>query len=123
MTHPQNEPLIEFYSTLTTIYADGGHAELLSASDISDVEVYVEDVGTDDAAIIAGAADEAGWEAFDSGGNLIIREDGVQGEASVNAMIYDHDLGHWQLQESVLEEVDEVWEQAGISDPVPDLTR
>lgn len=124
VTHTSNAALIEFYEQFEEIYEEGGHAELTSESEFSDVEVFLEPDGATDVAIVSGTANEANWNAYGSNGELIIEQDGVETEDSISALGYDPDVGHWQILESTVEDVGSLWEELGIDPaPEPDLTR
>lgn len=123
MLHADNPELSSFYDNFLNVYAEGGHVELLGESVVEDVEVYLSDVRTDNAAVIAGSLHEAGWDIYESDGSLALTEEGMQGDTVLHAMFYDDDAGHWQLAEFHIGEVQELLDESGISDAEPDLTR
>ncbi|GAA4827304.1 hypothetical protein GCM10023354_01270 [Garicola koreensis] len=123
MHNPHNDRLSHFYDSFTQQYADGGYIELRGESHIQDVEVYVDEVTNDDAALVYGDVSEADWDTYDATGELVAEEEGQEALSVIHAMIYDEDLGHWQLAEYHPGELDEARGDLGLTGAEPDLTR
>src|SRR5699024_7661345 len=107
----------------TDSYAQGEYIELHGESHIDDVAVYFDAIENDDAAMVYGTITEAGWDTYDSSGELVSEQEGSADQPMIHAFIYNEDAGHWQLAEYYPGEGDDLLEELGISDTEPDLTR
>lgn len=122
MLHPDSEGLDVIFAPFLQTHAAGGSVELRGESRFDDAEVYLESVQTDEAALVFGRLYEAGWDVYDSDGEFVSEEEGLQGEETVFAFYYSDEAGHWQLVETgphTVEEIEAESHELG----EPDLTR